>query len=154
MARMRSMGIFVIFFFSSRRRHTRYWRDWSSDVCSSDLCGSETQTGSHGDGKQVERVRDHFEDDLFSSFDLASEPELRKQEADTKAEHAQEDACHQAGYQEPEEKKHDRARGDANQNLHAHPIGDPQVARIAGHGETLFGNVRGGCAAKPSPHSR
>src|SRR3712207_5925379 len=27
----------VIVFFSSRRRHTRYWRDWSSDVCSSDL---------------------------------------------------------------------------------------------------------------------
>src|SRR5438445_1045329 len=25
------------FFFSSRRRHTSYWRDWSSDVCSSDL---------------------------------------------------------------------------------------------------------------------
>src|SRR3712207_9238506 len=24
------------FLFSSRRRHTRYWRDWSSDVCSSD----------------------------------------------------------------------------------------------------------------------
>src|SRR3712207_7126425 len=39
------LGLFVaeevggisIFFFSSRRRHTRYWRDWSSDVCSSDL---------------------------------------------------------------------------------------------------------------------
>src|SRR3712207_9562075 len=28
---------FIFFFFSSRRRHTRYWRDWSSDVCSSDL---------------------------------------------------------------------------------------------------------------------
>src|SRR5215203_2000647 len=27
----------LLFFFSSRRRHTRYWRDWSSDVCSSDL---------------------------------------------------------------------------------------------------------------------
>src|SRR3712207_8510740 len=27
----------VFCFFSSRRRHTRYWRDWSSDVCSSDL---------------------------------------------------------------------------------------------------------------------
>src|SRR5438445_1087862 len=25
------------FILSSRRRHTRYWRDWSSDVCSSDL---------------------------------------------------------------------------------------------------------------------
>src|SRR5215475_10318018 len=27
------------FFFSSRRRHTRFSRDWSSDVCSSDLLG-------------------------------------------------------------------------------------------------------------------
>src|SRR5690606_39498542 len=27
----------VNFFFSSRRRHTRFSRDWSSDVCSSDL---------------------------------------------------------------------------------------------------------------------
>src|SRR6266699_6291389 len=27
----------VFFFFSSRRRHTRCGRDWSSDVCSSDL---------------------------------------------------------------------------------------------------------------------
>src|SRR5438105_7821427 len=27
-----------VFFFSSRRRHTRSTRDWSSDVCSSDLC--------------------------------------------------------------------------------------------------------------------
>src|SRR5258707_2374765 len=30
-----------LFFFSSRRRHTRYWRDWSSDVCSSDLSGDQ-----------------------------------------------------------------------------------------------------------------
>src|SRR5258706_8939192 len=29
-----------IFFFSSRRRHTRLVSDWSSDVCSSDLAGS------------------------------------------------------------------------------------------------------------------
>src|SRR5439155_18816652 len=28
---------FCFFFFSSRRRHTRWPRDWSSDVCSSDL---------------------------------------------------------------------------------------------------------------------
>src|SRR3989337_3408445 len=27
----------LMFFFSSRRRHTRCYRDWSSDVCSSDL---------------------------------------------------------------------------------------------------------------------
>src|SRR3989475_8261592 len=29
--------VFVVFFFSSRRRHTRFDCDWSSDVCSSDL---------------------------------------------------------------------------------------------------------------------
>src|SRR5690606_40825195 len=33
------MFIFFSFFFSSRRRHTRFSRDWSSDVCSSDLKG-------------------------------------------------------------------------------------------------------------------
>src|SRR2546422_5918268 len=30
-------SVFRLFFFSSRRRHTRCSRDWSSDVCSSDL---------------------------------------------------------------------------------------------------------------------
>src|SRR2546430_11537291 len=30
----------AVFFFSSRRRHTRFDCDWSSDVCSSDLTGS------------------------------------------------------------------------------------------------------------------
>src|SRR3712207_8918698 len=37
------------FFFSSRRRHTRYWRDWSSDVCSSDLSQDNTTLSSHQD---------------------------------------------------------------------------------------------------------
>src|SRR5438876_9477254 len=31
------MCLFSFFFFSSRRRHTRWTGDWSSDVCSSDL---------------------------------------------------------------------------------------------------------------------
>src|SRR3989449_7566209 len=31
------MFVFFFFFFSSRRRHTRCSRDWSSEVCSSDL---------------------------------------------------------------------------------------------------------------------
>src|SRR5476651_1129802 len=36
--RVRSCGESAVnFLFSSSRRHTRYWRDWSSDVCSSDL---------------------------------------------------------------------------------------------------------------------
>src|SRR5690606_40409930 len=34
--------ICLLFFFSSRRRHTSFSRDWSSDVCSSDLaCETE-----------------------------------------------------------------------------------------------------------------
>src|SRR5207253_8827058 len=32
-----TVSLFILFFFSSRRRHTRWPRDWSSDVCSSDL---------------------------------------------------------------------------------------------------------------------
>src|SRR5690606_40880286 len=30
-------GLIFFVYFSSRRRHTRFSRDWSSDVCSSDL---------------------------------------------------------------------------------------------------------------------
>src|SRR6266511_3441839 len=33
------------FFFSSRRRHTRFSRDWSSDVCSSDLVAEHEAVG-------------------------------------------------------------------------------------------------------------
>src|SRR3712207_7934631 len=45
-----TVGSALLFFFSSRRRHTRYWRDWSSDVCSSDLGnGNDTLTGGSGD---------------------------------------------------------------------------------------------------------
>src|SRR5471030_3256552 len=40
--------MFIFFFFSSRRRHTRCLSDWSSDVCSSDLCSRFAVYG-HGD---------------------------------------------------------------------------------------------------------
>src|SRR5699024_12880556 len=43
--------IFFFFFFSSRRRHTRSKRDWSSDVCSSDLIFSVIR-------RVIERVLD------------------------------------------------------------------------------------------------
>src|SRR5690606_40070988 len=36
-----------LFFFSSRRRHTRFSRDWSSDVCSSDLIQAEPYIDVH-----------------------------------------------------------------------------------------------------------
>src|SRR6266480_6445866 len=49
---MVKVGVIFVFFFSSRRRHTRLTCDWSSDVCSSDLGGelvrAEVQTGDVG----------------------------------------------------------------------------------------------------------
>src|SRR5690606_39461244 len=51
------------FFFSSRRRHTRFSRDWSSDVCSSDLCVlpvlSLKALGLAQSGESRERARAH-----------------------------------------------------------------------------------------------
>src|SRR2546429_2636748 len=43
------------FFFSSRRRHTRCSRDWSSDVCSSDLKLSRTRAGHPFPVQHVDR---------------------------------------------------------------------------------------------------
>src|SRR5256885_8396597 len=52
-----------LFFFSSRRRHTRLQGDWSSDVCSSDLCtGARVAVpeGPHGGRSKSSRgLRDH-----------------------------------------------------------------------------------------------
>src|SRR5439155_15602147 len=51
----------IFFFFSSRRRHTRWPRDWSSDVCSSDLEGHKPGTqrkqgpGTHGNKRRCTR---------------------------------------------------------------------------------------------------
>src|SRR5699024_11564194 len=39
-------------FFSSRRRHTRSKRDWSSDVCSSDLSDSPVNANEHESGPE------------------------------------------------------------------------------------------------------
>src|SRR5690606_8914999 len=52
--------IFFCFFFSSRRRHTRFSRDWSSDVCSSDLtsrCAEEKATWPSRAVAQVKHQR-------------------------------------------------------------------------------------------------
>src|SRR3712207_9521300 len=45
------------FFFSRRRRHTRYWRDWSSDVCSSDLGPPVPGDRAHGEINTIKGKR-------------------------------------------------------------------------------------------------
>src|SRR5204862_1205110 len=47
-----------IFFFSSRRRHTRSLRDWSSDVCSSDLGSQSTARKDHLTQHQLSELLD------------------------------------------------------------------------------------------------
>ena len=65
----------VFFFFSSRRRHTRYIGDWSSDVCSSDLLGAAGRRVAHEpeeadapdqDGDEGEGIDDALERDRKS----------------------------------------------------------------------------------------
>src|SRR5437879_2033684 len=49
-----------VFFFSSRRRHTRYIGDWSSDVCSSDLVSSRIQrVGKNCEDVVIDRQLPH-----------------------------------------------------------------------------------------------
>src|SRR2546422_6706422 len=47
----------IVFFFSSRRRHTRCSRDWSSDVCSSDLVLQALDDGMRADAPEVEALQ-------------------------------------------------------------------------------------------------
>src|SRR6266508_1987664 len=49
--------LFFLFFFSSRRRHTRFSRDWSSDVCSSDLTGTPCLRTPHCPRRTGPRTR-------------------------------------------------------------------------------------------------
>src|SRR5690625_1591652 len=59
----------LIFFFSSRRRHTRWPRDWSSDVCSSDLVPVLCQ-GEDGTGALIDRFAADPETCLFGTLSL------------------------------------------------------------------------------------
>ena len=54
-----SITIFFVFFFSSRRRHTRLVSDWSSDVCSSDLgwVGSLAGVRLAGPGERLHALK-------------------------------------------------------------------------------------------------
>src|SRR5690554_7309781 len=64
-----------IFFFSSRRRHTRCGRDWSSDVCSSDL--TYTVGAKHSMlGVSLQTVQAHG----LTSEEVAREMAVRSEE--------------------------------------------------------------------------
>src|SRR6266511_2380582 len=60
-------------FFSSRRRHTRFSRDWSSDVCSSDLPCGAPEAFWHPDLDAVDELRALVSGD--APFDLGDTDE-------------------------------------------------------------------------------
>src|SRR2546430_3400105 len=51
-----TIRVSVVFFFSSRRRHTRFDCDWSSDVCSSDLFAALLFGGAGALGPALQSV--------------------------------------------------------------------------------------------------
>src|SRR5699024_8886249 len=55
----------LVFFVSSRRRHTRSKRDWSSDVCSSDLSDSSEETGNK---KQTDDKEEYWDGGMFNDL--------------------------------------------------------------------------------------
>src|SRR5688500_19254342 len=52
--------MFLLFFFSSRRRHTRLQGDWSSDVCSSHLLDGIYVSSLIEGGEIIERMGDRI----------------------------------------------------------------------------------------------
>src|SRR3989449_1622517 len=65
------------FFFSSRRRHTRCSRDWSSDVCSSDLAQAVATAWSEARYNFAlwDHVRADWDSALAANLRLAAEPQ-------------------------------------------------------------------------------
>src|SRR2546428_2847785 len=59
----------ILFFFSSRRRHTRSDRDWSSDVCSSDLEAIKKAAIKNADGS-LSIPRTALKDAIFQTKDF------------------------------------------------------------------------------------
>src|SRR5438046_7659406 len=75
----------MLFFFSSRRRHTRLVSDWSSDVCSSDLEHADAQPETQAEAVdalieagQEEGILDATNRDLIQSVVQFSEKTVRE----------------------------------------------------------------------------
>src|SRR2546430_13487915 len=85
----------VFFFFSSRRRHTRFDCDWSSDVCSSDLPAEQLEAENDSKRRALEtamtRLGDEREEGRIRDEDSRTEgPEQAKDNGGAPGHHANE----------------------------------------------------------------
>src|SRR5206468_8454586 len=84
----------LVFFFSSRRRHTRSDRDWSSDVCSSDL---------------FSRLKDALQNLITSGESIHQQPK-RNDEGSVGGRHRQQlEVHHRDGGERAERTDHERS---------------------------------------------
>src|SRR5690625_4386498 len=70
------MMFYYLFFFSSRRRHTRWPRDWSSDVCSSDLFDMWLTSQGYQDEdafRELVRVNLLFDEAVYGEVEVSEE---------------------------------------------------------------------------------
>ena len=110
--------MFFLFFFSSRRRHTRLVRDWSSDVCSSDLSAPRCQTS-------FTRTTDHDDPNSLLYFQIhhrgCAEAESIQHSGDNRESFVR------------QHRNHRPANTDRHQGLYAiKGCSDPLLNRISG----------------------
>src|SRR6478735_11043225 len=72
------LSLLYIFFFSSRRRHTRLQGDWSSDVCSSDLGSRRPASATGRPGRPTPACRRSEERRVGKSVDLGGRRIIKK----------------------------------------------------------------------------
>src|SRR6266550_7755012 len=130
-----------VFFFSSRRRHTSCSRDWSSDVCSSDLAADE-QRSAH---VETEPVAEWAEDsERVAGCELGERTCARADRVDQKRELARSRDAeahrarqHAAGRLEHEELSRDawieRAARDAQQRVRTDRLDRDDATTLAPH---------------------
>src|SRR3989449_2334089 len=123
------MSFSFFFFFSSRRRHTRCSRDWSSDVCSSDLaarvCDPAQRSLSPPESEAIPCIAGHLRPlhrEVLRSFDLtAYEVRLAQERC--------EPAARVAGSELPQLLDGPLEQWDRPRRVSLLEIGEPQRAR-------------------------
>ena len=103
--------IYDFFFFSSRRRHTRFTSDWSSDVCSSDLKAEAAQLQRELEEAKAEKARLEKEEESSKNdtTDLASELKAELDNLRKELENVDDEDSDEEDEKTPEDAKEDYA---------------------------------------------
>ena len=119
--------------------------------------GVEAETGADGDRQQVERVRDHQQDRLLALLAPAGPARTpgrcSRRGADRGHQEADEERQADDADDDEQEEEEDRA-DDRADRLDAEPVGDAQVARVAGQRQALLRAVAEGRARDPLARCR